>query len=228
MSEPVAMILPLPVKRGTRENAVTFISLKQYLRFFYELDRLFEPPPPPPKILRDRSGIVALGDLEVVSVGDFEASFVPTIADFERLDPRFRMPEGAFDDLPEYADYGFAVFQLSPTPSHHGKPHAMAFSFPTRDETRLFYPTVHIHDGTVHATERFDHKLYAQWRGGTGGLLRRIFVPSPWKKSHTATKKHVQIDYTQGIVDEKLRVHRCKLNGKLPNRDTWLSPADLT
>ena len=34
--------------------------------------------------------------LEVVQVGNFEASFVPTENDFlERLDPRFRLPTAA-------------------------------------------------------------------------------------------------------------------------------------
>ncbi len=32
----------------------------------------------------------------------------------------------------------------------------MAFEFPHRDPTRLFFPTVHVHDGRVHARAEFD------------------------------------------------------------------------
>ncbi len=89
----------------------------------------------------------------------YVASFVPSVADFVRLDPRFRLPEVLFDAVPHYADYGFAVFQLAP-----GKVtvHPMALRFPTRDPDRLFFPTVHVHDGRFHAKAKFDHALYFQ------------------------------------------------------------------
>jgi hypothetical protein len=35
--------------------------------------------------------------LEVIQVGDFEASFVPTVKDFSRLDERFRLPSAVWD-----------------------------------------------------------------------------------------------------------------------------------
>jgi hypothetical protein len=50
--------------------------------------------------------------LVVHDVGDFVASFVPALADFGRLDARFRLPAATWDQLPEYRDWGFAVFQL--------------------------------------------------------------------------------------------------------------------
>ncbi len=92
----------------------------------------------------------------------------------------------------------------------------------------MFFPTVHIHDGKVHATERFDHILYAQWDGPTGGTLQHIFSPSPWQKSKQDIGKAVKVARTQGIVDAGLPVHRRELQGRFPNRDTWLSPVDLT
>jgi hypothetical protein len=52
----------------------------------------------------------------------------------------------------------------------------MALSFPVREGGKLFFPTVHIHDGKVHPTERFDHTLYAQWDGPTGGTLQAIYA----------------------------------------------------
>jgi len=50
--------------------------------------------------------------LKVEQVGSFEASFVPTLADFQRLDPRFRLPDTVWQQLGRYAKYGFAIFQL--------------------------------------------------------------------------------------------------------------------
>lgn len=103
------------------------------------------------------------------NVGDYEASFVPSQADFERLDPRFCLPPSVWSQLSLYADWGFAVFKLSLNPpptqlsaldlriiaerKRDGKPpfpprrrdiHPMAFRFPRRDPSRLFFPTVHV------------------------------------------------------------------------------------
>src|SRR5207248_7445223 len=97
------------------------------------------------------------GLLNVVDVGSFEASFVPTIPDFERLDERFRLPTGTWDQLPQYKQYGFTVFKLKPGAKVI---HPMAFEFPRAAPARLFFPTVHIHDGKVHDTATFDHALY--------------------------------------------------------------------
>ena len=88
-----------------------------------------------------------------------EASFVPTIADFDRLDERFRLPKETWHHLPQYNKFGFAVFKLKPGEK---RIHPMAFEFPRSDSKRLFFPTVHIHDGEVHATADFDHILYCQ------------------------------------------------------------------
>ena len=95
----------------------------------------------------------------MVEVGSFVASFVPTVKDFSRLDEQFRLPDGTWDKLPAYKDYGFAVFKLK---KGEQKVHPMAFEFPRADKTRLFFPTVHIHDGKVHDQAGFDHVLYCQ------------------------------------------------------------------
>lgn len=156
--EDLAMILPLPTPPKSAENAIKFISLKEYPTFFKDMRRGFAPPP-------SRGKSPTLGDdvdsakLEVVQVGSFEASFVPTIADFERLDERFRLPAGTWDKLPAYAKYGFAVFKLRKGAS---EVHPMAFNFPRANPKQLFFPTVHIHDGKVHAMAEFDHALYCQ------------------------------------------------------------------
>ena len=154
----VAMVLPLPVRPGAGEDAVKFIDLKEYPSFFDDLESGF--PHEDVVVTARRAAQPACLSFEapplaVVQVGDFEASFVPTVKDFSRLDKRFRLPDSAWKALPCYKDFGFAVFKLKPDKQDV---HPMAFSFPRRDAS-LFYPTVHIHDGQVHARAKVDHVL---------------------------------------------------------------------
>ena len=65
-----------------------FVSLKRHSRMFEELDDLFE---------KGRSCSRQPAPLAVQQVGSFIASYVPTRADFDRLDPRFRVPDELFD-----------------------------------------------------------------------------------------------------------------------------------
>lgn len=149
----LAMILPLPTPPSSPEDAMRFIDLSGYEEFFDDLERGFLQPPPEPTLgLAERS-------LEVHDVGSFEASFVPTLADFTRLDERFRLGGDVWAQLPGYADYGFAVFRLK---AGARSVHPMAFEFPTRAPAELFFPTVHVHDGKVHPTAQFEHILYCQ------------------------------------------------------------------
>src|SRR5262245_42206486 len=110
--EDLAMILPIPVPKESKDEAVRFINLEKYPGFFTDMSNGF--PPPPTKAVNSRSlGKVAENrPLPVVEVGSFEASFVPSVKDFDRLDDRFRLPAAVWDQLPLYKDYGFAVFKL--------------------------------------------------------------------------------------------------------------------
>ncbi len=159
--EALAMILPIPVPEKSPDDAVKFINLEKYPEFFADMKKGF-PELNASGALHSLSRAVPMAaakKLDVVSVGSFEASFVPTVADFSRLDERFRLPSEAWNDLPQYKDFGFAVFKLK-----EGKKtiHPMAFDFPTALPNRLFFPTVHIHDGKVHDKADFDHDLYCQ------------------------------------------------------------------
>src|SRR5687768_7646160 len=87
--EPVAMILPLPVKKDSGEKAVEFISLQEYPDFFADLRKGFPVPAPVSRSLTKSAVPLSAETLEVIQVGDFEASFVPTVKDFSRLDERF-------------------------------------------------------------------------------------------------------------------------------------------
>ena len=173
-AESLAMVLPIPTPADSADDAVRFINLEKYDDFFADLRKGF--PEPRPKSLRGPAvGAIPPPNavLPVVEVGSFEASYVPKIADFSRLDARFRLADGVWEKLPAYKRFGFAVFKLK-----QGSPklHPMAFEFPRASATSIFFPTVHIHDGKVHADADFDHMLYLQ---PTGGRPPRNWEGSP-------------------------------------------------
>lgn len=210
--EDVAMILPLPTPKGAAEDAVKFLSLEKYPEFFKDLASGFPPPRAPESAGRSLGAPKSERKLAVVEVGSFEASFVPTMKDFARLDERFRLPAGTWDELPAYRDYGFAVFKLK---KGEKKIHPMAFDFPRRDKAQLFFPTVHIHDGKVHKTANFDHALYMQRTGHESTM--------DWDETPSLAGTFMKVDKCAGVVAKDEHVYRKFLRGRRPNRDTILA-----
>jgi hypothetical protein len=211
--EDLAMILPLPVSSHA-EDALRFIALDGYPDFFEEVERGFP-------VTRSLDLGVAAGCprlLAVHQVGAFEASFVPTLADLDRLDERFKLPRQVWDQVPQYTDYGFAVFKLRSTdrdgearPSHA---HPMAFEFPTRLAPQLFFPTLHVHDGTVHPFAEFHHCLYFQ--GETIGQNSRA------DRTETSAQHFMEVSKALGIVDGDAACFRLTRFGRAKNADILL------
>jgi uncharacterized Zn-finger protein len=211
----LAMILPLPVKTPAGEKDVRFIDLKGYVEFFGDLEKGFPGPTPTASLFS--KGVAAMTNsatLEVVKVGSFEASFVPTQKDFSRLDERFRLPGDAWKELPAYENYGFAVFKLR---SGEMKVHPMAFSFPREKERALFFPTVHIHDGKVHEKAHFDHALFCQptrdARPETQG----------WEESYSHPRIFMQVEKAKGVIVADQHCYKKEMRGMLANKDTFLA-----
>jgi hypothetical protein len=231
---PVAMVLPIPVPKASRDDAVRFVDLSAYDDFFRDVERAFPPPPASGPI----AGAVPFGAprqmLQVHQVGKFEASFVPTIADFTRLDPRFRMPAAVFDRLPAYRDFGFAVFQLRDVRTTPDRVHPMAFVFPRRDPSLLFFPTVHVHDGVVHEMAHFDHSLYMQLDEAPNPP-EFTFAPNPndplrphgWWPSVGVAANSIDIARTKGLVEGSWPLRTQKLVGTFLNQDV-LFPLSAT
>jgi hypothetical protein len=209
--EELAMVLPIPVKARSGDDAVHFINLKSYPTFFDALEAGFP-------VLRSKGELTMLStspsSLTVHDVGDFQASFVPTVAAFSRLDKRFQLPAGTWEELPQYKAYGFAVFKLKPGAKTI---HPMAFSFPRANAKQLFFPTVHIHDGEVHPKANFDHFLYCQRNRGENFRL------SNWRESPQLAKVFVDIAKSQDMIDPAQHCHRLQLQGSLKNADTILA-----
>ena len=211
----LAMVLPLPVAPGSGEDAVRFVDLSRWPRMFDELRALFEFEQTLARKGGPRLNLRQAPKLVVHDIGSFVASYVPSRADFARLDERFRLPEVLFDAVPHYADYGFAVFQLKPG---HVTVHPMALTFPTRAPDRLFFPTVHVHDGAFHARARFDHALYYQHPActQTGDV-----IPHSAFRGDAVGWLQPTAAYAD-LVDVSRPVVRRTLRRRLPNEDTWI------
>lgn len=235
----VAMLLPVPVPPKSAEDAVKFVSLEGYPKLFEALDALY------PRSKGEGRGLTDSAPpqrkLQVHDVGAFEASFVPSLGDMDRLDERFRMPAGAWDvlarrrpreqaapkltqaewdALPDYRDWGFCVFKLKAS-ADAKQVHPMAFTFPTRHADRVFFPTVHVHDGSYPLVEEFDHELFLQV--GAGALQGA--EADAWEESPGPASAAVDTAKARGLVAADDHVYRRRLRGERPNRDQVVATA---
>jgi len=215
----LAMILPLPVPAGSPEDALRFVSLEGYDEFFDDMKKAFPIPLPQAAFAVDAFPASApiRKMLVVQDVGDFEASFVPTLADFDRLDPRFKLSGDVWAQLPQYADWGFAVFKLKGESGKKKDVHPMAFEFPRRDPSTLFFPTVHVHDGEVHDEAVFDHVLYCQPDPVTAATFA-------WQCSGGHIRHYMNVDECHGLIDPDAYCYRKEIKFSRPNRDQVLTP----
>ncbi|MFT3839275.1 MAG: hypothetical protein QM723_19995 [Myxococcaceae bacterium] len=206
----VAMVLPLPVPAGSPDDALRFINLEGYPELFDSLHALFPQPRTKGLSLMRSLSVSNEPPLAVVQVGSFEASFVPALAAFSRLDARFRISDAAWKQLPQYKDWGFAVFKLK---KGNQSVHPMAFEFPRRDAKQVFFPTVHIHDGQVHETAAFDHALYLQPASG------QFMHDAAWRESTDLANSKLDGKRSQGLIDLNAHVYLRELRGALKNAD---------
>jgi hypothetical protein len=203
----LAMVLPIPVLRGSGDDAITFVDLTSSPAFFRALEYAFRSQAIQPQ---SRAAAPASKRLAVQQVGSFEASFVPRASDFDRLDPRFAIPSSLWASVPSVKDFGFVVFRLRGGERERTF-HPMAFWFPREDREHTFFPTLHVHDGRVHANATFDHVLYAQAETSSDG----------WDTSPFGFRDGMG-GAGRDLVRDAIGQRRI-LRGTMPNADTWMS-----
>lgn len=211
---PVAMVLPLPVMPTNDESSLRFIDLSGYPEFFRHLHLSFAG-------WKSRGGSDGgLRDLTVHRVGQFEASFAPNRKAFSRLDARFRITDHLLDRLGDVRDYGFAVFQLSPS-AEPQRAHPMAFAYRRRDRGELVFPTLHIHDGEVHPEAKFDHALY--WQAERAPDRDDWLIPSRgrfrWEWPVTHPSRFLDASRTAGVFNPSQGLYRAAIEGTRANAD---------
>ncbi len=201
----VAMVLPLPIRPGGGDRGLRFIDLRHRPTMFEDLAGLFEDTGTAIERVKN-----AKARLAVQEVGSFFATYVPTLAQFDRVDPRFRLPEVLFSSVPAYRDYAFAVFQLSPGAM---TVHPMGIRFATREPDRMYFPTVHLRDDRWNERVEFDHTLYYQHPKVTeaGGVL-------DGDRAGRVLPSH---SYGR-LLDPHQPVLRRIVRGEQPNADLWI------
>ena len=120
-------------------------------------------------------------------------------------------PTTAWDALPRTGTGGSRCSAAEARARH--TVHPMAFEFPRADPARLFFPTVHVHDGLVHARAAFDHTLYAQEGKGERADL------GSWTESPLPAARFVDVARSAELVDGERHVHRLELRGDHENAD---------
>lgn len=202
-STEVAMVLPVPRRDG---GQFKFVDFSTYEDVFKDLESLFDDMSDGDELF-DPSALGGPAVLPVQRVGNFDASFVPTMSDFDRIDARFRLASGVWEKLPAYTQWSFAVFKLRPG-AH--TVHPMGLAFETLFAGKAYFPTVHVHDGAVHADADFDHVLYAQG----------IAPGSEWETAGGVTAMKVRTAMTHGFVRSQ-PVYRRRVVGRRRNADIW-------
>lgn len=217
-ASPLAMVLPIPVVPDSPDDALRFINLEDCPDFFSELRRGFP-------IHEEASMGASLAaveaparTLQVHEVGAFEASFVPRPEDFGRLDERFRLPAEIWLVLNHYRDWGFAVFKLKET--ELANVHPMAFDFPRRDRKRLFFPTLHVHNGRFERSAHFDHALYCQPEPAMNWHLQG------WEYGRGPAEIYVRCEQGRQLIDRARPCWRNVFDGLRENRDTWVGKGE--
>lgn len=191
-----ALILPLPTPPDSAADAVRFIDLSAYPEFFEDIDKGFP-------YTRNLGVPGAPKSKHPPATGEYDAAFIPSQKEFAQLEESFRIPQEAWDQLAEYHDFGFAVIKLR-ADAH--TVHPIALEFPMRSPQLLYFPTIHIHDGTVAGEANFDHDLFCQAKAG-------------WLRSYDVAGSFIDMERAQGVVDSGERVSRMTVQGMHPNSD---------
>lgn len=193
----LAMILPLPTPPDTTADQVRFINMSGYHEFFSAMENGF------PLTRNMPYTTMQPKRLMTQQVGSYQVSFVPSVAELSKLEDKFRLPESVWKSLPEYNEFGFAVFKLR---AGTNTVHPLALEFPMRNPQLLFFPTTHIRDGQVAEEAVFDHDLFCQAKAG-------------WLRSYDVAGAFMDMDRTEGIVDPNERISRMTVQGMHPNSD---------
>lgn len=138
-----AMILPVP--RGSERFSV--IDMSRDSDMFQKIESCF----PQKRSLSD-------GFLAVERCGSYQYSLVPSINDFDRVDPNaFRLsPDVRQLFLQHYPrGYAFLVCKIM----ENQKFHPVGYVHPLPVGGELFVPTLHYHQGQSHAPD-WDHSIY--------------------------------------------------------------------
>lgn len=138
-----AMVLPIP-NPTNQQDKIQLVSMENYPTIFNDLSKLFSEFSTKQKGFALRSNSQSYKTLEVVEVGSYSCSIVPSLVDFDRLDTGvFSLNPKLKNVLQEYypSGYSFLVCKIK----RSEKFHPIAYIHP-KPANSLFVPTRHFHD----------------------------------------------------------------------------------
>lgn len=213
------MILPVP-----NPNSVEFINFSHYPQFFEDCQKNFVRYRPP-EYYATRSFSASLDMTErtvlpIFQVGSYIASIVPSVRDFDRLNPRqFPVPPDLHAVLAKQydADFGFICCRLKQgTHSYH----PFAYAHDIHQGGLMFLPTFHYHSHTYSGLKDisadWDHVIYT--------------VGTDFDSTRQDNYKFKPSDAFQiQKLPESIRwIRKCKMNryskyGSGKNKDIWIA-----
>lgn len=157
------MILPVP-----NPQTIRFIDLSNFTTIFDELRAPFQQLSF--SLSYSTNGARARGTLDVVRVGGYAATVVPSAGDFDRLSvSEFgSIARGLVDMLAsKYPQFGFVVCKLAANATT--RYHPIAYAHRPLGNSQLFAPTFHVHNNHANGNDAFveeraphwDHEIYA-------------------------------------------------------------------
>lgn len=217
------MILPVPYP-----DTIKFHDLSAYPTFFADLEKCFVSTAPETysgngltKSLGKQNYRTDSAPLDIVRVGSYRASIVPSTEDFDRLDPELALTPEVQTMLTEHymsiqgAPVGFIICRL--VTGDHGY-HPFAYSH--RRTTKLFIPTLHFHAhdskswvSNSHGND-WDHTVYT-----ANTLLNTHHIDSMKFKgsSNCVAWRHLPNELQVESVDQPLC--RYRITGRHDNCD---------
>ena len=151
-----AMILPVP-----NPESIELLNFSNYPAFFEDLANCFQK-----RIPRGISNTLGFGlvteTLPIYKVGSYQASIVPNLDEFDRLDfHTFKVDPNLYSFLDVHyrkGNFGFIVCSLMAGDHTY---HPFAYTHGMHKSGRLFIPTMHYHPGHTHETGDWDHLIYS-------------------------------------------------------------------
>lgn len=149
------MVLPVP-----NPDSVELLDFSHYPDFFTDLKACF--------IERTQRSYTnntflvskSTNSLPVFRIGSYDASIVPSIADFPRLQIPMDRTLIPFLKSKYNAEFGFIICRLAPGKKEY---HPFAYTHDQHSSYRLFIPTMHYHPGDYNAD--WDHLIYSPATG---------------------------------------------------------------
>lgn len=97
----------------------------------------------------------------------------------------------------------------------------MAFEFPRRDRHSIFFPTLHIHDRTVHPEANFDHALFCL----PDHALRKDLRRAGWLQFRITTGEEQFSDIAKQVLQlphSGQTLYGRQIEGRHKNEDIFL------